>query len=267
MSTFASSCEQSSATIEQSLAGRSSTHTLEEGCPAIVSYRGHFNMQFRVSRTVRTPALAAGALAALMVCAASSPAAAQPGAPPPPPHGGYGGYGGYYGPPPDPTRRGLTLGFGVGLGGMDSDSSLTECIGCDFDPIALAFDFHLGAMITPRLALLGEVYWHGQTIDEAGFNWLGQTMLLGALQFWLTPQLWLKGGLGVASLTAHFDDGYVYDDDTLDTGVAVLGAAGFEILHSPWFAIDLQVRLASGNYEGIDEQVNVGTVGLGFNWY
>jgi hypothetical protein len=220
-------------------------------------------MQIRVSRTVRAPALIAGALAALMVLGASTSAAAQPGAY----GGGYGGYGGYYRPPPDPTRRGLTLGFGVGLGAMDSDSSITECVGCDFDPIALSFDFHLGAMLSPRLALLGEVYWHGQTIDEDGFNWLGQTMLLGALQFWLTPQLWIKGGLGVASLTAHFDDGYYYDDDTLDTGVAVMGAAGFEILHSPWFSVDLQARLASGSYEGIDEQVNVGTVGLGFNWY
>lgn len=237
-------------------------------------------MHSPVSRSVRGPALAAAALAALATVAAPSRADAQPGAepppppgedgygqPPPPPGGGYGGYYGPYGPPPDPTRRGLTLGFGVGLGGMDSDSNLTECFDCNYDPLALGFDFHLGAMLSPNMALLGEVFFHAQNIDSDGFNWISQTMLVGALQFWLTPQLWLKGGLGVATLQSHYDDGYEFDDDTIDTGFAVLGAAGFEVLSSPWFAIDLQVRLASGSYEGVDEQVNVGTVGLGFNWY
>jgi len=230
-------------------------------------------MYLRCSRKTGAPAVAA-ALAALALLAAPSLAGAQPGAPPPPPPSGYGpppsgyGYGGgYYAPAPDPTRRGLTLGVGLGVGGMDSDSNLTECFDCDFDPIALAFDLHLGAMLTPNLALVGEVFWHGQTLDEDGFNWLNQTMLMGALQFWLTPQFWIKGGLGVAHLSTHFDDGYAFGDDTVDTGAAVMGAAGFEILHSPWFAVDLQLRLASGSYEGVDEQVNVGTLGLGFNWY
>lgn len=224
-------------------------------------------MHLRSSRTLGAPASAvAAALAAFAVLAAAPmQAAAQPGAPPPP---GYGGHGGYYGPAPyDPTRRGITLGFGVGIGAMDSDSNLTECFDCDFSPAALAFDVHLGAMLTPTLAIMGEVYWHAQTLDEDGFNWLNQTMLMGAAQLWLTPQFWIKGGLGVAALTSHYDDGYYFEDDTVDTGVAVMGAAGFEILSAPWFAVDLQLRLASGSYEGVDEQVNVGTVGVGFNWY
>jgi hypothetical protein len=225
-------------------------------------------MQLSVSRSLGAPAsAAAAALVALAVLAAPSSAGAQPGAPPPPPPG-YGYRGGYYPPPPyDPTRRGLTLGFGVGLGAMDSDSNLTECFDCNVDPIAVALDFHIGGMINPQMAILGEVYFHAQALDEDGFNWLSQTMVLGAVQFWVTPQLWLKGGLGLASLQSHFEDEFVSEDEELDTGVAVMGAAGFEVLSSPWFSIDLQARLASGSYEGIDEQVNVGTVGVGFNWY
>jgi hypothetical protein len=214
---------------------------------------------------VRAPRILGGIAVALIVATVSE-AAAQPGAPPPPPPSYGRGYG-YYPPPRDPTRYGLTLGFGVGLGAMDSDSNLTKCVNCDFDPIALAFDFHLGGMINPRMAILGEVFWHAQTIDADGFNWLNQTMVMGALQFWLTPQFWLKGGVGFASLSSHFDDGFNFDDDQIDTGVAVMAAAGIEILHSPWFAVDLQGRLASGNYDGVDEQVNVGTIGVGFNWY
>ncbi|HKE14748.1 MAG TPA: hypothetical protein VKB80_07785 [Kofleriaceae bacterium] len=206
--------------------------------------------------------MAVAALAALAVLAAPSSAGAQPGAPPPPGYGG-GGYG-YYGPPPDAARRGLTLGVGLGLGLMDSDSNLTDCFGCgDDQPLALALDAHLGVMLSPHLALLGEVFWQGQGVDGDTFDWIGQTMLMGAIQFWLTPQLWIKGGLGVASLTLHYED----FDDELDTGVAVMGAAGFELLSSPWFSIDIQGRLASGSYDGIDDHVNVGTVGLGFNWY
>lgn len=221
-------------------------------------------MQIRAPRFTHAPALAAASLA--LVVLASSSAGAQPGAPPPPPPG-YGGGGGYYPPPPDPTRRGFTLGFGVGLGAMDSDSGVTECFDCDYDPITVSFDLHLGVMINPQLAILGEVYWHAQNIDADGFNWLSQTMLLGAVQLWVTPQLWLKGGLGFATLDEHYDDGYDYGDDTIDTGVAVLGAAGFEVLSAPWFSVDLQARLASASYDGIDGQVNVGTVGVGFNWY
>jgi hypothetical protein len=223
-------------------------------------------MQIRAPRFTRAPAVAAASLA--LVVLASSSAGAQPGAPPPPPPG-YGGGGGgyYYPPPPDPYRRGLTLGVGIGLGAMNSDSALTECFDCNYDPIAVSFDFHIGGMINPQLAILGEVYWHAQNIDADGFNWLSQGMLLGAVQFWVTPQLWLKGGLGFATLDTHYDDGYEYDDQNVDTGVAVLGAAGFEVLSAPWFSVDIQARLATGSYDGIDEQVSVGTVGVGFNWY
>lgn len=227
-------------------------------------------MQLSVSRSLGAPAsAAAAALVAFAVLAAPLTAAAQPGAPPPPPPGSYGGHrGGYYAPPPyDPTRRGLTLGFGVHLGGMDSDSNLTECFDCDYEPIAGGFDFHIGGMINPQMAILGEIFWHAQAIDADGFNWLSQTMVMAALQFWVTPQLWIKGGLGVASLQSHFEDDFESVDEEIDTGAAVMGAAGFEVLSSPWFAVDLQVRLASGSYEGIDEQVNVGTLGVGVNWY
>jgi len=222
-------------------------------------------MRLLFSPSVRAPVMAVAALAALAVLAAPSSAGAQPGGPPPPPPGYGGGYGGgYYGPPPDATRRGLTLGVGLGLGLMDSDSTITDCFNCgDDQPLSFALDAHLGLMLSPHLALLGEVFWQGQGVDGDTFDWIGQTMLMGAIQFWLTPQLWIKGGLGVASLTLHYED----FDDEIDTGVAAMGAIGFELLSSPWFAIDIQGRLASGSYDGIDDHVNVGTVGLGFNWY
>ena len=231
-------------------------------------------MKVRMSCSLRSPASAVlvSAVAFFAVLAAPSRAGAQPGvAPPPPPPPAYGGgygRGYYYVPPPrDPTRRGFTLGVGVGLGGMSSDSNLTKCVNCNYDPIAFAFDFHLGGMINPRLALLGELFINGQTIDAAGFNWLSQTLVVAALQFWITDEFWVKGGLGSANLTSHYDDGFYVADDTIDSGLGLLAAAGYEVLHSPWFSIDLQGLLASGNYNGIDEHVNTATIGVGFTWY
>jgi hypothetical protein len=202
------------------------------------------------------------ATASVLLLAAGT-AAAQPGyGPPPPPPPGYG----YY-PPPPTERMGLTLGFGLGIGGMDSDSNLAACRGCDYDPAAGGFWFHIGGMINPHLAGLFELWLMGQQVDAGGTTTLYQSMVMGAIQYWLTPQFWLKGGIGFAGLQVQYADGYYYDEEDLGTGLALMGAAGFEILHSTEFAIDLQLRLGSGNYDGIDEQVNVAMFGIGFNWY
>jgi hypothetical protein len=192
-------------------------------------------------------------------------ASAQPGGPPPPPPPGYGG-GGYYVEPP-PGRYGLTLGVGLGIGGMDSDSNLAQCFDCDYEPGAVGFDFHIGGMINPHMAALFELWAHGQAIDSSGANVLTQTMMMGAIQYWLSPQFWLKGGLGISWLDVQYDDGYYVEEDSIDQGLAIMGAAGFEVFHSPMFAVDLQLRLGSGSYDGIGEQVNVGMLGIGLNWY
>jgi hypothetical protein len=182
-----------------------------------------------------------------------------------------GGGGGYYGGPAPGSwgfveRHGLTLGIGGSLGFMSSASEgLTDCIDCDYQPIAGAFDVHLGLMLNPRLALMGEFFIPFQLIDDEFATFLVQPMFMGALQYWLTPQLWIKGGLGVASLQVSYDDGGPSDE--LDTGGAIMGAIGFEVLQAPRFAVDINLRLTSATYNGIDDQVGTGTVGIGANWY
>ena len=204
------------------------------------------------------PAAAAAALALLLTPAL---AAAQPGPPPPPPPGA-----GYYGPPPG--RQGLAIGAGLGVGGMSSDSGITDCVDCgSTNPASLGLDFHIGGMLNPQTALLFEVWGTGQTLDANGFNILTQTMVMGALQYWLSPEFWIKGGLGVAALDVQYDDGYVAAQDEVDRGMAIMGAAGYELVRSPTFAVDLQLRLGSGSYHGIDDHVNTGMIGVGFNWY
>ena len=70
-------------------------------------------------------------------------------------------------------------------------------------------------------------------------------------QFWLTPQLWIKGGLGFAHLYA---DNY-YEVWDFGTGAAIMGAIGFELMSARNFAIDLQGRLIQGSYDSFNDSV------------
>lgn len=203
------------------------------------------------------------------VLLAPAVAAAQPGYGAPPPPGGYYSQptsvaGGFH----DRAGR-MALGFSLGLGGMQVGDDDVTCVNCDYDPIAGEFDFHIGGMLSPRFALLFEVQGNAQTVEE---NFYGATSLVQATamvagQYWLTPQLWVKGGIGGASLSYSYDDGYDSQSENIDEGMALMGGVGYELLSARNFSIDLQGRLVSGSYESFDQNVTSGTVGVGFNWY
>jgi hypothetical protein len=178
--------------------------------------------------------------------------------------GYYGGSGpGYYGGPPPATqlpggfhnRQGrLAFGGSLGLGGMhDSGSNVTTCADCNYNPLAVELDGHIGGFLSPRFALMAE----GQ------INVLSMNSLMLAGQYWVTPQLWLKGGIGFSQLYA--DNAYEVWD--FGTGVAIMGAVGYELMSARNFAIDLQGRLIQGSFNSLDDNVTSGTVGVGLNWY
>lgn len=173
-----------------------------------------------------------------------SVAEAQYGPPPP-----------YYPPPPPPRgmyRGGLVIGFGIGGGAISADN----CPNCGG---AGGLEFHIGAMVNPRLAVEFEGWGLGRPVDGGT---LTNSVGTGAVQFWLTDQFWLKGGLGFG--TIRFEDDYGYGVGS-ETAFAVTGAAGFEIMQSGNFALDLQFRLAHMAYEG--GGANNLALMVGFNWY
>lgn len=198
-------------------------------------------------------------------------ALAQPGAPPPPPPPTGAGPGpGYYAEeePGFFMRYGFTIGFSLGVGGMSSDSGIIEsCDNCDYQPAAVGFDAYLGGMVNPRLAIMGEVWAMGQAVESSGRTTLMQTMLLATAKYWITQQLWIKGGLGIANLSYSYDTGYDTVSDDIDAGGAIMGAIGYELLSNPRFALDLQLKGGAGTYDGIGEQVSTGLVNLGFTWF
>jgi hypothetical protein len=183
---------------------------------------------------------------------------------------------GYYGPGPGPYPGGfhrrmgrLAWGFSVGLGGMNDSGSSVTCDNCNYQPLAIEADIHLGGFLTPRLALLFEGQLNAQTLHSgdatSDSTSLEQTALMVAVQYWLLPQLWIKGGVGFAYLNYNDDDA----DFTINSssGLALMGAIGYELFSGRFFALDLQGRLIDGSYSGVSDHITAGTIGLGFNWY
>jgi hypothetical protein len=191
--------------------------------------------------------------------------------------GYYGGGGGGYYSQPQPgsqtpggfhNRQGrLAWGFGIGIGGMhDAGSNITSCGNCDYNPAAIEFDAHVGGFLGPRFELMGEFQLNGQTVHSDAYNGdtvLSQNVLMIAAQYWLTPQLWLKGGIGFAHLQA--DDSYFQYE--LSDGAAIMGGVGYEVMSARNFSVDLQGRLIQGSYDGLNDRVTSATVGVGLNWY
>jgi hypothetical protein len=194
-----------------------------------------------------------------------------------------GGGGGYYaGQPPTYqlpggfwNRQGrLTFGGSIGLGAMSDRFGDIECNDCDYNPVSGMLAGHIGGFIGPRLALLGEVQVNGQTVSSDRFSGdtttLIQSTLMIAAQFWVTPQLWIKGGIGFANLRlerSYYGDGIVDESSIPENGMALMGAVGYELLSARYFSIDLQGRLINGAYKGIDNTVTGASIGVGINWY
>lgn len=172
----------------------------------------------------------------------------------------------------------LALGFSLGLGKMKLDDASVPCQGCDGDPLSFAADVHIGWMMSPRLGLLFEAQGVGQTIADTGTvtDTLVQSTAMVAAQYWISPQLWIKGGVGAASMSVTRDDGFTTTESDSLEGGAIMGAIGYEVMSSRNFAIDVQARLTGATYkdattavDGSTTDAKLGTTSLtvGFNWY
>jgi hypothetical protein len=200
-------------------------------------------------------------LAIVVIGTTSLAQAQQYGAPPPyaPPPG----YAGYPPPPPAPPprvgmyRSGLVGGVGLGFGGISAANCGDVC------GIAGALELHLGGMLTPRLSIGGDLWfnWHSIANSTASTT---HSLYTIAVQYWATDRLWLKGGIGGATMRISDDyDNFTYSGES---GLGLMAAGGLELLHAGNFALDGQLRFGHGFYD-IDGDVNVWALMLGANWY
>lgn len=183
----------------------------------------------------------------------------------------------YNGPPPNSRLPGgfhnrmgrLAFGFSLGVGGMSDSGGDITCTGCDYNPLSAEVSGHIGGFLTPRFALLGEVQGNIQTLSfgdniNTPDTQLVQSALMIAGQYWLTPQLWIKGGIGFADLRIQDSFG---GESRPEGGMALMGAVGIELFSARYLAVDLQGRLLNGSYKGIDDNITAASVGIGINWY
>jgi len=150
---------------------------------------------------------------------------------------------------------GLTVGGSIGPGSMS-----VHCDGCDEDAVgAIALEGHIGAMVTPRLGIMGDFWgtWHftGDFTTEHVINTI-------AAQYWIVPIVWLKAGVGLGVVRVNYD-GFVEAES--DLGFAFLAAAGVELLSAPRFALDVQLRGGATAFDG--GSVGSGALLIGVNWY
>lgn len=154
---------------------------------------------------------------------------------------------------PDIQRSGFIIGFSLGGGSM-----VPDCDGCE-SLSGLALDFHLGGMLKPDLALMFDAY--GVVHSEEGVSLINSVDTV-ALQYWVAPQVWIKGGLGLGRLSVSEDGNTIGESDS---GLAVLLAGGVEVLQTQSFALDAQLRIGNVSYDGLG--LTNASLNLGFNWY
>ena len=196
-------------------------------------------------------------LSILLLTSATSAIAQPAGAPPPPPPPGYGSAPTSTTPLGVVDRRGFIIGFSLGGGAF----SLADCGDCD-TLSGLGLDIHLGGMLTPRLALMFDGSGVAHAIEGGGT--IVHVIDTAAAQYWITPRVWIKGGLGIGQLSVNDDEGNRVAAS--ETGAGVLLAGGVELVQTRGFALDLQLRASAVNYDDADT-ITMSSLNLGFNWY
>lgn len=188
-------------------------------------------------------------VAAIALCAAAPAALAQPAAQPAPGR---------------PGRLGATAGFDAGVGEM----SLECAVACENSlDHSGALAVHAGWMFEPTLAIVYDG-WLLVHRDDSAF---GRVLALhslhtAALQGWLLPRLWVRGGPGVAHMRIRFGE----VGTRSDVAPALSAAVGFEAMTVGRMVLDVTLRAGAGFYdedEGQDEAVYNAALGAGLSWY
>lgn len=187
-------------------------------------------------------------------------------------------------------RTGFMIGGSIGRGRI-----AISCPSCDnVEPLteALSSTVHLGFMLNPRLAVIGE-HW-AITYNDRGSDWFPDTrdhhvsqhlQTFGA-QLWLHRQVYVRAGLGVG--WHHSDSHYARTGDrvasdqpqpaTAEGGMqmesesgkytpAATVGVGFEFAHTRRFAVDVQLRAGSTRRPADEYQVHNVGLNFGVAWY
>jgi hypothetical protein len=158
-------------------------------------------------------------------------------------------------------RAGLVLGGSLDGGNLGCRTKNGDDCGTWHEAGGLSL--HVGTMVSPDLAVLGEIWGMGHTEDHITVS---QGLLTGALRGWVAPRLWFQGGLGIARSKVSYSSGDLMASEQSDTVPAFMVGAGVEVLSTPTFGLDVELRGGTGFYQG-DARVYNAAFGVGASWY
>jgi hypothetical protein len=165
---------------------------------------------------------------------------------------------GYYPAPPGAYRSTLVVGVGVGVGALTADDCGDLC------GSGLSLEGHIGGMIAPSTALLFDAWTVIHPIAGSDGD-TTNTIYAAALQYWLAPILWVKGGIGIGNTRISSNSVGTITDATQ---LALMGGAGVEVVQIGGFALDLQGLIGHTFYSQSDGGPITNFAFLvGFNWY
>jgi hypothetical protein len=167
-------------------------------------------------------------------------------------------------PPPPPERGGFFVGLGVGFGTLTVYSDDGGDESDSFGP-SVVFDLHLGGLITPRLGI-GVAFTgssHTEELAPFGSFTIYQHNAVVFAQYWVLERLWLRAGLGKATIGSRVDRRTAVEFP----GVGFVGAVGYEVLHRPDYALDVVIDLWGAGYKGQAGSSTTGAFELQFTWY
>jgi hypothetical protein len=155
-----------------------------------------------------------------------APAPAPVYQPPPPP------------PPTPPTRHGLYGGFGLFGGNISCNG--TNCGNFSKGGGAAGY---LGYMLSDRLGIALDI-WAMTARDSTTTNDVTLTFVTGTVdvRYYLASAFWIGGGLGNGHAEVHVS---IFQARSDDVPVGLI-AAGFELVRSHSYAIDIAFRFAQG---------------------
>jgi hypothetical protein len=185
-------------------------------------------------------------------------------------------------------RRGLMGGFSLGGGavnvsGASADPATQLVTEGGGQGAHVGANLFIGVSTSPRTAVLFEVAIAGVAedavvdgevrvgTDRVTFpmtsSSLTSSVFGGAVQYWLTSRVWVRGGLGAGYIDRDLLIGPADLTVTLSKslGFATMGAAGVDIWRRGNFAIDGQFHFTWLALEGVRIQAPTGQVGL--TWY
>lgn len=141
-------------------------------------------------------------------------------------------------PPPPPPRdilyRPLTLGFGIGFGGLVFDDAYT---GNHTHQGGFAYTGRIGFGLHQGLILLLDT--EGAVVSS-GSSTISQSANVIGLQIFLTRRLFVKGGFGFGAASQ--------DDLPTQWGPAAMGGAGYELAQGWNWSFDIEATISGARY-------------------